>query len=328
MGDAAVYHRVMRPRRPVLPASLAAVTALVLTACGGTTTGEASSSAAPSDPPVTQSASVAPSPTAAPSSSSPTPGATAFADVVDEALAPYAALIGASAQGSDIASALSLFDGDVPLPVGKILGAGRTVEQWGETLDAAQIIGVDSAPDKSALEAYGAAAPAGWTYNSISTTDSSSTLVMTRESDGLRVVYMSSKDPGPGVPPAEFGLEADVSELPQPGWLASLPVPPGGEVIAVGEGIGEVEVDYFPAVDGLVTATWRFPSDQLQALQEFYAGDALGTAGFMLVNPDAIGIGASYFDVTAGEWSGQVIVGELIEEDQSFATVQWFLTRA
>jgi hypothetical protein len=38
-------------------------------------------------------------------------------------------------------------------------------------------------------------------------------------------------------------------------------------------------------------------------------------------------VGASYFDVTAGDWTGQVIVGELMEGDDSFATVQWFLTR-
>ena len=248
-------------------------------------------------------------------------------DVVDEALDPYAALIGQPVQAANLASALPLFDADVPLPTGTVVGAGRVVEEWGDTLDATQMIGVDVAPSKDELEAYGAAAPQGWTYNSISTTDSSSTLVMTRESDGERIVFMSSKDPGPGVPPAEFRLESDASEIPQPVWLGSLPVPPGGELIAVGEGIGEVEVDYFPAVNGLVTATWRFPADQLEALQEFYAGDALEAGGFTLVDPDSIMVGASYFDVSAGDWTGQVIVGEIIDDDESFASVQWFLTR-
>ena len=183
------------------------------------------------------------------------------------------------------------------------------------------------APDKAGLEAYGAAAPAGWTYNSISTTDSSSTLVMTRESDAMRVVYMSSKDPGPQLPAAEFRLEAQASEIPQPAWLASLPVPQGGEVIAVGEGVGQVEVEGFPAGSGLVTAMWRFPSEELTALQEFYAADALDAAGFTLLDPDAIAVGASYFDVAAGDWTGQVIVGEMVDGEDSYATVQWFLTR-
>lgn len=299
-----------------------------LAACGGgSDTSE--TSAAPESSAAATTTSAAPAPSADESTSSASaPAGAPFVDVVDQALEPYAALIGEPVQAADLASALPLFDADVPLPTGAVVGAGRVVEEWGDTLDATQMIGVDVAPSKGELEAYGAAAPQGWAYNSISTTDSSSTLVMTRESDGERIVFMSSKEPGPGVPPAEFRLESDASEIPQPAWLGSLPLPSGGELIAVGEGIGEVEVDYFPAVNGLVTATWRFPADQLQALQEFYAGDALEAGGFTLVDPDSITIGASYFDVTAGDWTGQIIVGEIIDDEDSYASVQWFLTRA
>lgn len=299
-----------------------------LAACGGgSDTSE--TSAAPESSAAATTTSAAPAPSADESTSSaPAPAGAPFVDVVDQALEPYAALIGQPVQAADLASALPLFDADVPLPPGAVVGAGRVVEEWGDTLDATQMIGVDVAPSKDELEAYGAAAPQGWAYNSISTTDSSSTLVMTRESDGERIVFMSSKEPGPGVPPAEFRLESDASEIPQPAWLGSLPLPSGGELIAVGEGIGEVEVDYFPAVNGLVTATWRFPADQLQALQEYYAGDALEAGGFTLVDPDSITIGASYFDVTAGDWTGQIIVGEIIDDEDSYASVQWFLTRA
>ena len=299
-----------------------------LAACGGgSDTSE--TSAAPESSAAATTTSAAPAPSADESTSSaPAPAGAPFVDVVDQALAPYAALIGQPVQAADLASALPLFDADVPLPTGAVVGAGRVVEEWGDTLDATQMIGVDVAPSKGELEAYGAAAPQGWAYNSISTTDSSSTLVMTRESDGERIVFMSSKEPGPGVPPAEFRLESDASEIPQPAWVGSLPLPSGGELIAVGEGIGEVEVDYFPAVNGLVTATWRFPADQLQALQEYYAGDALEAGGFTLVDPDSITIGASYFDVTAGDWTGQIIVGEIIDDEDSYASVQWFLTRA
>jgi hypothetical protein len=251
----------------------------------------------------------------------------AFADVVDAALAPYADLIGAASGSADFASALPLFDGDVPLPTGTVVGAGRLVERWGDALEATQVIGLDIAPSKAELENYGAAAPDGWTYNSISTTDSSSTLVMTREADGLRIAYMSSTDPRPGEPPAEFALEANASEIPQPAWLGSLPIPSGGELTAVGEGIGDVELNYLPASSGFVTATWRFPADQLTSLQEFYASDALAGAGFSLADPDSIQFGASYFDITSGDWSGQVIVGELLEGEDSYASVQWFLTR-
>lgn len=308
---------------------LVAPAVLVLAACGGGDAASTStSSAAGPTSAAPETSSAAPAPTVEETTSAPAPVGPAFVDVVDDALAPYAALIGQPAQTADLASALPLFDGDVPLPAGDVVGAGRVVEQWGDALDAAQMVGVDSAPSRDELEAYGAAAPSGWAYNSISTTDSSSTLVMTREADGLRIVFMASKDPDPGVPPAQFSLEADASEIPQPAWLASLPVPSGGEITAVGEGIGEVEVNYFPAGNGLVTVTWRFPGDQLEALQEFYAGDALEAAGFALVDPDAIRVGASYFDVTAGDWTGQVIIGETIDGEESFASVQWFLTRA
>ena len=317
------YYRMMRRLNLAL-----APAALVLVACGGsadtasTSTTAESSSAAPS------TSSAAPSPSVEESSSAPAPTGAPFVDVVDDALAPYAALIGSPAASADLASALPLFDGDVPLPDSAIVGAAREVEQWGDTLDAAQHIGLDAAPGEAGLEAYGAAAPQGWAYNSISSTDSSNTLVMTRDSDRLRIVYMSSKDPDPGVPPAQFWLEGDVSEMPQPAWLASLPVPAGGEVAAVAEGVGEVEVNYFPAGAGLVSATWKFPGDQLESLQEFYAGGALEAAGFALIDPDAIRVGASYFDITAGDWTGQVIVGEFMSGEESMATVQFFLTRA
>ncbi|MBM3685399.1 MAG: hypothetical protein FJW85_00125 [Actinobacteria bacterium] len=316
-------------RRPTLIAT-PAILVFGLSACGGASSDTAQSSAAPtpaSSAASSVTSSAAPTQVEESSATASAPASAAFVDVVDDALAAYSALIGSPASTADLAGALPLFDSDAPLPDGNVVGAGRVVEEWGDTLESIQMIGVDIAPSKDALEAYGAAAPQGWAYNSISTTDSSSTLVMTRESDGLRVVLMSSKDPGPGSPAAEFWLEADASEIPQPAWLASLPVPDGGELIAVGEGIGEVEVDYFPAVGGLVSATWRFPADQLTPLQEFYASGALEAAGFTLVDPDAITVGASYFDVQAEDWTGQVIVGELMEDDDSFATVQWFLTR-
>lgn len=316
--------------RSVLVPALACGAALVLVACGG-----GSTTVTESSPPVSSEAtptSAETTPSTAPSESeavaTPAPIGAPFVEVIDAALAPYSDVIGMSASSADLVSVLPLFDGDVPLPSGTIVGAGRIVEQWGDALDSAQMIGVDGVLSKADLEAYGAAAPSSWAYNSLSTTDSSSTLVMTRESDGLRVVYMSSSNPGPGVPPAEFSLEADASEIPQPAWLSALPVPAGGELIAVGEGIGEVEVNYFPAVGGLVTATWQFPAEELASLQEFYAGDALEAAGFAFVDPDAIRVGASYFDVAAGDWTGQVIVGELIDGDESFASVQWFLTRS
>ena len=79
--------------------------------------------------------------------------------------------------------------------------------------------------------------------------------------------------------------------------------------------------------NGRLTHRWTFV---LPLIFVFWSlsGEFGESGGFTLVDPDSIVVGASYFDVTAGKWTGQVIVGELMEEDESFTTVQWFLTRA
>ena len=279
-------------------------------------------SSAEASPTPEESTSEAPSPTAdAPD--------TLFVDVIDEALAPYEALIGSPAAGADLGSVLPLHDGDVPLPDGAtIAGAGTSVREWDdETFYAEQMIGLGEALTKADLEAFGAAAPPGWTYNSVSTTDSSSSLVMTRDGDQLRIVLMATPKPEAGEPPAELRLEQQTPSVPEPAWLASLPTPEGGTLVAVAEGIGAVDINFTPAGGGLVTATWRYPVEQLDALLDYIASGALESAGFTLVDPDSISFGASYVDVTAGEWTGQVIVGETIFEDSSAADLTWYLTR-
>ncbi|MFM8774156.1 MAG: hypothetical protein ACKOFP_10055 [Actinomycetota bacterium] len=303
---------------------------VLVAACGS----GSDSSTETMSPSVSTPSSAEPSPTPEETASeSPSPTAVApdtlFVDVIDEALAPYEALIGSPAAGADLGSVLPLHDGDVPLPDGAtIAGAGTSVREWDdETFYAEQMIGLGEALTKADLEAFGAAAPSGWTYNSLSTTDSSSSLVMTRDADGLRIVMVARPKPEPGEPPAEFGLEQQTPSLPEPAWLASLPTPEGGTLVAVGEGIGEVDINFTPAAGGLVTATWRYPVEQLDALLDYIASGALESAGFTLVDPDSISFGASYIDVTAGEWTGQVIVGETIFEDSSAAELTWYLTR-
>lgn len=303
-----------------------------LSACGSSAgSGSSSETTAPTE---AASSSSAPSPTAIESSSAapaPTPDApdVLFVDVIDDALAPYAALMGQPAAVADLSSVLALHDGNVPLPEGAtIVGAGMSVEEWDdESMYAEQILGLGEPLTKADLEAFGAAAPTGWTYNSISTTDSSSILVMTRDDDDLRIALKVAPKPEPGEPPTELRLEHKTPDAPQPAWLASLPVLEGGQLVAVAEGVGEVEINFFPAQGGLVSATWRYPADQLDALVEFIASGALEAAGFTLVDPDSISFGSSYIDVTAGEWTGQVIVGETIFEDSSAADLTWYLTR-
>ncbi len=301
-----------------------------LSACGSGA-GSSSETTAPTE---VASSSSAPSPTAIESSSAapaPTPDApdVLFVDVIDDALAPYAALIGQPAAEADLGSVLSLHDGNVPLPAGAtIVGAGMSVEEWDdESTYVEQVLGIGEELSPADLEAFGDGAPNGWTYNSISTTDSSSILVMTRDDDDLRIALKVAPKPDPGEPPTEFRLEQETGDVPQPAWLASLPVLEGGQLIAVAEGVGEAAIEFRPMGGGLVSATWRFPADQLDALMAYIASGVLEEAGFTLVDPDSISFGAAYIDVTAGEWTGQVIVGETMMDDKSFADLTWFLTR-
>jgi len=303
-----------------------------LSACGsGAGSGSSSETTAPTE---AASSSSAPLPTAIESSSAspaPTPDApdVLFVDVIDDALAPYAALMGQPAAEADLSGVLSLHDGNVPLPEGAtIVGAGMSVEEWDdESTYVEQVLGIGEPLTKADLEAFGAAAPTGWTYNSISTTDSSSILVMTRDDDDLRIALKVAPKPDPGEPPTEFRLEQETGDVPQPAWLASLPVLEGGQLIAVAEGVGEAAIEFRPMGRGLVSATWRFPADQLDALVAYIGSGVLEEAGFTLVDPDSISFGTAYIDVTAGEWTGQVIVGETMMDDKSFADLTWFLTR-
>lgn len=314
--------------------ALVAPVVIFVAACGPG--GDSSSDASPTSPvsssaPASSPSASAPRSDLASPSSAPTPDVpdVLFVAMIDDALAPYAAVIGAPAAEADLGSVLSLHDGDVPLPAGaSVVGSGRSVREWDdETFYDEQLLGLAEPLTGDELEDYGAAAPTGWTYNSLSTTDTSSSLVMTRESDGLRIVLVATPNPDPGQPPVEFRLEEQMSSVPEPSWLASLPIPEGGTLVAVAEGVGEVDINYSPAGGGLVTATWRYPVEQLDALIEFVASGALEGAGFTLVDPDSISFGAAHIDVTAGDWTGQIIVGETIFEDSSAADLTWFLTR-
>ena len=305
----------------------------LLAACGSASSPSSVTTAAPAPDPTVSSA----SPSALESSSAaPAPAPDApdapddlFVDVIDEALAPYADLIGTPAAEAQLGAVLSLHDGDVPLPAGAtIVGAGISVREWDdETFDEEQILGLGKALSAKDLESFGGAAPAGWAYNSVSTTDSSSSLVMTRESDQLRLVLMATPKPEPGEPPAQLTLEGETSSVPEPAWISSLPVPDGGELVTVAEGVGQVDISFTPAGGGLISATWRYPVEQLDALVDYLSSGALESAGFVLVDPDGISFGASYIDVSAGDWTGQVIVGETVFDDYSAADLTWYLTR-
>lgn len=317
---------------------------VVLAACGGSGDNSMTSSASPSPSPPSAPAPSAPAPSAsaAPTTSQPLPspepstgapaqstaaGAPAadLGETAESALAPYADLVGQPLGDADIGRVLPLFDGDVPLPKGvTIAGAGQVVKDWDGEIYVEQILGLAEGATKKDLEAFSASPPEGWTANSITTTDTSANLVMTRD-DGLRLVYAAAIDPEPGAPVAELRLEDTTEGMPDPAWLEALPAPEGGTLMEVGEGVGGVEIAYTPASEGHVTARWAYPQGDLASLAAYLA-EALPAAGFDF-DADALASGSSYIDVSIGDWSGQVIFGEASVDDETYTELLWVLTR-
>ncbi|MEK9810578.1 MAG: hypothetical protein VW362_09040, partial [Candidatus Nanopelagicales bacterium] len=178
----------------------------------------------------------------------------------------FNALIGQSTP-ADLTGALPLFADSVPTPEGTISGAGYSADSWQGRVTDEQLIGLDSKLTEGDLEKFGDGLPEEWKFNSISTTDTSATLVATRTADGLRLGVSTYAKPDPGEPKTQVWLETTADALAEPDWMATLPALEGGEISAVGEGVGEVLIDYFPAGKGLVTVRWRYEGDRLQEIQ-------------------------------------------------------------
>lgn len=304
-----------------VPLRFAAVASLVfvLAACGGGDGGDSSASPTTSSSSPTSSA---PSPTPEPSSStaepSPTitPLDTLFVDVVETDLATYSEVVGTPFPGSDLQIGIDA----------TVTGAGVSFEQWQGTVTREELVGLDFSISAEDLEALGMGLSDPWRYNSISTSSTTATLVAT-QSDGLRLEIAAAIEPGEGRPATEVRFVSKVDAVTEPAWLATLPALPGGEIAGLGEGVGEVVIEYVPAGDGLVTVRWRYEGDRMEELQELFMSGVLEAAGFTVEDPDAIRLGATAFDVTAGDWTGEIVVGETEFEGEKLTDLVWLLQK-
>lgn len=319
-------------RRLTVTGWLFAVPGILLVAgCGGQSADVSSSSAATSAAPTPSSSSSAsssatPTPTSSTPTPSPTPTGALFVDVVEVDLEKFNALIGQPTT-ADLTAALPLFADSVPMPAGDISGAGYSMDAWQGRVTDEQLLGLDVKLSRGDLEKFGGGLPEEWKFNSISTTDTTATLVATRTADGLRLGVSTYSKPDKGGPTTQVWLETTAEAIAEPDWIATLPALEGGEISAVGEGVGEVLIDYFPAGKGLVTVRWRYEGDRLQEIQDYLMSGSLEVAGFELVDPDAIRIGASAFDVRAGDWMGEVVVGTTQFEGNTLTDLVWFLQK-
>jgi hypothetical protein len=73
-----------------------------------------------------------------------------------------------------------------------------------------------------------------------------------------------------------------------------------------------------------VSARWRYPADALDALNTFLESGIVEAAGFTY-DKDLFNGFQSMVDVTAGEWTGTVLIGEAMIGDDTFYDLVWTL---
>ncbi|MEK9738045.1 MAG: hypothetical protein VW239_12040, partial [Candidatus Nanopelagicales bacterium] len=194
---------------------------VLVTGCGGQSADVASTSAATSSAPSPSPSSSSSSSSATPTESSetpapiPTPTGALFVDVVEVELDKFNALIGQSTP-ADLTGALPLFADSVPTPEGTVSGAGYSADSWQGRVTDEQLIGLDSKLTEGDLEKFGDGVPEEWKFNSISTTDTSATLVATRTADGLRLGVSTYAKPDPGEPVTQVRLETTTDAIAEP----------------------------------------------------------------------------------------------------------------
>lgn len=248
-----------------------------------------------------------------------------FVDLVDASLEPYEALVGQPADASTVASALPAFAG-VPMPAGlTIAGAGRATSTWDGEVTEDQTVSFAEPVDAAALEQFAGTVSGGWRKAS-SATSGSLTTVLLLGPGGERVSFVADAAPLPGEAALRATAAVSDATMPDPGWMGGLPRRSGGELVEVVEGVGSVSLYGGPAQDGMVFARWRYPASARDALNAELAGGAIADAGFTY---DADGFNGfeSLVEVTAGGWTGSVLVGEALVDDEVAYDLVWSLTR-
>lgn len=253
----------------------------------------------------------------------------AFVDVADDALAIYAATVGQPATVELLSPALPGLTADLPLPAGlTVAGSGRIVELWDGMVDDEQVASFAEQFAAADLEAFGAGVSGGWTQASLATSGSLTTLLLTPAGNASRLSYVADADAtASGSAPLELRFVPAESTMPEPAWLASLPHLDGGELTEVVEGVGTVTMYFGPADNGFVSARWRYPADALEALNSFLGSGVVEAAGFTY-DKDLFNGFQNMVDVSAGEWTGTVLIGEAMIGDDVFYDLVWSLSRA
>ena len=130
-----------------------------------------------------------------------------------------------------------------------------------------------------------------------------------------------------GRPPLNLEWSPDTTSLLEPDWLDALPRPDGGVTSELLVARGDVSVGLgAEGLDGQVFVRFDYEVDDLDRMIEYFEAGTLLGAGFEY-EPVPISNGRYRRDVSIGDWSGEVLIGEASSNDVEYLQVIWDLGR-
>ncbi len=281
--------------------------------------------AAPTEPPADAA------PTTTPPSTLPEPApwdGPRFDEAIEPTMAALAVGVGQPLSAAAVAPEIVL-PAEVPTPGGTIIGAG-----WASEFDLRRdeygleyAVGLDAAITPDELLAWQEGVGDGWQAASFAESGSFYTSLVTDE-QGQRLVHLLDTDASAnGRPPLNLEWSPDTTSLFEPDWLDALPRPDGGVTSELLVARGDVTVGLGAAgLDGQVFVRFDYEVDDLDRMIDYFEAGTLLGAGFEY-EPVPISNGRYRRDVSIGDWSGDVLIGEASSNDVDYLQVIWNLTR-
>ncbi len=241
-----------------------------------------------------------------------------FDETVSPIIAGLAAPIGQPYSAQVLAPVFAL-PADAPTIAGlSVTGVMHHVEvdPFDDTTVEERTVGVDGPSDAVSLQAVadGVAADGPWTIKSVAVSGQYTTVLFT-DAAGGRFVLVGDADAQPGEPTLQYHFEVPAEAVPVPAWLAALPVPAGGTIIELTEGVGAAQHLGVVGGDGVVVVRISYPAEAADALAEQLNPGLFLGAGFEVLDSPLSNLNTRV-DLRMGEWSGSVGVGKVTSGDQ------------
>lgn len=267
------------------------------------------------------------------------------APLLDARMAELAAPFGAPF-APDAVAAIFATPTDFPYPEGTITGIIHTWDLDERVTDEVdieeeRIIGLAGDPSDTILDAIadsvGEGSDSRWGRSSKQRQEGQAwnDLFTAEDGDGDgatdRLVLTSDIAPDPDESDVKISVEFEPDTMPETPWMAGLPIPEGGRLVEVLEGMGLVKDFGRPGGNGTITARWSYPVEAVPDLVEFLNSGVVGAAGFehedLTVTADDP---TDRFDVAIGDWEGQLIVStfSIGDADPAGYHVMWNLSRS